>query len=106
MALLLLVIFVALAWRRTGYLYGHDRLGDGPSIARRSSSMRFWRRRRAGRLIIVGNLVGFVFAAVAFTVGVISFPLLIDKNVSFVTAVKTSVRSVAVNPVVLAIWGL
>jgi uncharacterized membrane protein len=57
-------------------------------------------------LIIVGNLVGFLFAVTAFTVSVISFPLLLDRDIGAVEAVLTSVRVVAANPIIMAIWGL
>lgn len=57
-------------------------------------------------LIIVGSGVGFVAAVVVFTLSVVSFPMLLDKNVGVVTAVKTSVRAVLANPVTMGIWGL
>jgi uncharacterized membrane protein len=57
-------------------------------------------------LIVVGNLVGFLFALVAFTISVVSFPLLLDRDVGAVEAVLTSVRVVAANPITMAIWGL
>ncbi len=58
------------------------------------------------RLILVGCGVGFVFALIAFAISVMSFPLLMDRNVSVGTAVLTSVRAVAVNPLPMALWGL
>ena len=61
----------------------------------------------AGRmLMIVGNLVGFLFALGVLTIIVISFPLLLDRDVGAVEAVLTSVRVVARNPLMMAIWGL
>lgn len=57
-------------------------------------------------LILVGNGVGFLFAAVVLAISVVSFPLILDRNVSAVTAVRTSVRAVRVNPKAMAIWGL
>jgi uncharacterized membrane protein len=57
-------------------------------------------------LIIVGNLVGFLFALGVLTISVISFPLLLDRDVGAVEAVLTSVRVVARNPLMMAIWGL
>jgi uncharacterized membrane protein len=57
-------------------------------------------------LIIVGNSVGFLFAVVAFTLSVVSFPLLLDRNVGTMTAVGTSVRAVLANPKTMAMWGL
>ena len=61
----------------------------------------------AGRmLMIVGNLVGFLFALGVLTISVISFPLLLDRDVGAVEAVLTSARVVAKNPLMMAIWGL
>jgi uncharacterized membrane protein len=64
------------------------------------------------RLIMVGTLVGFVFAVVALTIGVVSFPLLVDREVAptameqVVTAVQISVRATLANPIPIAAWGL
>jgi uncharacterized membrane protein len=61
----------------------------------------------AGRqLIIVGNAVGFLFALVVLVISVVSFPMLVDRNVGAATAVRTSVRAVLENPVTMAAWGL
>jgi len=57
-------------------------------------------------LIIVGNLVGFLFAVTVLTISVVSFPLLLDRDVGAVEAVLTSIRAVAANPVTMAVWGL
>ena len=56
-------------------------------------------------LIIVGCAVGFLFAVVVLTVGVVSFPLLLDRDVSATMAVQTSVRAVLANPMTMALWG-
>jgi uncharacterized membrane protein len=57
-------------------------------------------------MIVVGNLVGFVFALIALVFGVVSFPMVIDQPVDAATAVATSVRAVAENPQTMALWGL
>jgi uncharacterized membrane protein len=57
-------------------------------------------------LIIVGNGVGFLFAAAVLTISVVSFPLLLDRDVGAVVAVLTSVRATLRNPSVIAAWGL
>jgi len=57
-------------------------------------------------LIIVGNGVGFLFALLAFSLSVVSFPLLLDRNVGVTAAALTSVRAVLRNPVTMALWGL
>jgi uncharacterized membrane protein len=57
-------------------------------------------------LIIVGCGVGFLFAVVVLAISVVSFPLLLDRDVGLERAVWTSVRAVAANPGPMAFWGL
>ncbi|MGF1621716.1 MAG: DUF2189 domain-containing protein [Rhodomicrobiaceae bacterium] len=57
-------------------------------------------------LIIVGCGVGFLFALLAFSVSVISFPMVLDRHVGATTAIVTSVQAVLANPLTMAIWGL
>ncbi len=57
-------------------------------------------------LIIAGNLIGLVFAVVTLSTAVVSFPMLLDKQVSLATAMQTSARVVMANPVMMMIWGL
>ncbi|MGC1445588.1 MAG: DUF2189 domain-containing protein [Xanthobacteraceae bacterium] len=56
-------------------------------------------------LIAVGTGVGFLFAVVALTIGAISFPLLLDRDVGAAVALATSIRVVAANPGTMALWG-
>ena len=61
----------------------------------------------AGWLLIgIGGGVGFGFALVVLAISVVSFPLLLDRNVSVVTAILTSVKVARANPVPIAAWGL
>jgi uncharacterized membrane protein len=53
----------------------------------------------------VGTIVGAIFATVLFSLTVVSLPLLLDKEVDFVTAMISSVALVLQNPVVMLIWG-
>jgi uncharacterized membrane protein len=50
--------------------------------------------------------VGFLFALLAMSISVVSFPLLIDRDVGLDTAIRTSIRAVRENPVPMAVWGL
>lgn len=62
---------------------------------------------RAGwNLIVIGNGMGFLFAVVALAISVVSFPLLLDRDVGASVALLTSVRVVAANPLTMALWGL
>jgi len=53
----------------------------------------------------IGTLVGAALATVLYAVTVIAMPLLLDKNVDFVTAMITSVKTVHKSPVVMLGWG-
>jgi uncharacterized membrane protein len=50
--------------------------------------------------------VGSVFAIAAFSISVISFPMLIDRRASATDAVLTSLRVIARNPLSMTLWGL
>ena len=56
-------------------------------------------------LILIGGSVGFLFALLALAISVVSFPLLLDRRVNITTAVRTSLRAVAENPVPMLAWG-
>lgn len=57
-------------------------------------------------LILVGNAVGLVFAIGAYLISVVSFPLLLDREVGAVVAMLTSLRLVVRNPLTMALWGV
>jgi uncharacterized membrane protein len=57
-------------------------------------------------MIIVGCAVGFLFAALVLASSVVSFPLLLDRDVGLPVAVITSLRVTAANPLPIAAWGL
>jgi uncharacterized membrane protein len=57
-------------------------------------------------LIIVGCGVGFLFALVALCISVVSFPMMLDRHASAGQAMVTSLRVVAKNPAMIAVWGL
>jgi uncharacterized membrane protein len=57
-------------------------------------------------LIVIGNGVGFLFAVVALMVSVVSFPLLLDRDVGAAVALTTSARAVWTNLGTMALWGL
>jgi uncharacterized membrane protein len=61
---------------------------------------------RGWALIIIGNLVGFAFAALVLIISVIAFPMILDRNVGVGEAMATSRRAVLENPVNMSIWGV
>jgi uncharacterized membrane protein len=57
-------------------------------------------------LIVTGNAVGLLFALTSFALSVVSFPLLLDRNVGMATAIVTSIKVILKNPVTMALWGV
>jgi uncharacterized membrane protein len=57
-------------------------------------------------MILIGNAVGFLFAAAVLAISWISFPMIIDRHCDAISAVETSLRAVRKNPVSAATWGL
>jgi uncharacterized membrane protein len=58
------------------------------------------------KLILIGNFVGFLFALVCFTISVVAFPLVLDRDVSAPAAIVTSVKAVLANPVTMLAWAI
>jgi len=54
--------------------------------------------------LVIGNGVGAVLALAVFSFSVISFPMLFDRDVDFVTAMITSVKVVLTNPTAMIVW--
>ena len=60
---------------------------------------------RGWTLMIAGGLIGLCFAALALCISVISFPLMLDRDVGLVPAVVASERLARDNPGAVALWG-
>ncbi len=54
--------------------------------------------------LLIGNSVGAALSLVLFSLTVVSFPLLLDRDVDFVTAMVTSVRAVVMSPLPMIGW--
>lgn len=57
-------------------------------------------------LLIVGSMLGALFALVTLCTTVIAFPLLLDRDVGAFVAIETSFRAVMANPVPMLVWGI
>ena len=105
LGLMLLVIFGL--WVLTAQWIYESTVG---ALARPSSVSEFVRLIRdtpeGWRLVLFGNAAGFLFAVAVLALTVVSFPLVLDRDVGPGVAVRTSLRAVAANPGPMAVWGL
>jgi uncharacterized membrane protein len=104
LGVLLIVIF--LLWIAVAHAIYIATFGPAPPESIPNFLRQVFTTREGWTLIVVGNGVGFLFAVVVLMIGVVSFPLLLDRNVGAGTAMLTSARVVLKNPVTMAVWGL
>lgn len=104
LGLVLLTIF--LFWLLVAYAIYELTLGPEPPASIGAFVRDTFTTGAGWAMIVVGCGVGFLFALLVLAISVVSFPLLLDRDVGLYTAVKTSIRAVAENPGPMAIWGL
>ena len=102
--LLLLAIFAA--WIFAAELIYVWAYGPNPPAAALPFLTDVLTTERGWLLIVVGGLVGFCFAALALCISVVSFPLMLDRDVGLVPALEASLRLTRANPFAVALWGL
>jgi uncharacterized membrane protein len=104
LGLLLMVIF--LIWLAVAQAIYVANFGDAPAATIPDFIRQVLTTPAGWTLIVVGNGVGFLFAVLVFTISVVSFPLLLDRDVGVARAILTSIRAVLANPITMALWGL
>jgi len=57
-------------------------------------------------MMIAGIGIGFLFAVFVLSISVVTFPLLLDRDVRLETAVATSMQALAMSPVPILAWGV
>jgi uncharacterized membrane protein len=102
----LLLVAIFLFWLVAAEAIYEATLGPEPPASLGSFARDVFTTGAGWTMIVVGVGVGFLFALLVLVISVVSFPLLLDRDVGLSTAVSTSVRAVVVNPVPIAAWGL
>jgi hypothetical protein len=92
LGVLLIVIF--LLWVAVAHAIYVATFGFAPPESIQNFFRQVFTTSEGWTLIAVGNGVGFLFAVVVLMISVVSFPLLLDRNVSAAVAILTSVRVV------------
>ncbi|MEW8624615.1 MAG: DUF2189 domain-containing protein [Candidatus Thiodiazotropha sp.] len=96
----LLLGIVMVAWGRvTGLLVALSLPAIGPF-----NDLLSWQALTDPVFIALYMTVGFVLAALVFSLSVVSIPMLIDRKVDVITAAMTSLRAVGKNPRVMFRW--
>lgn len=94
------MLWVAVA----AYIYFHTLGATGPATGLNFFSTVF--TTAAGwHMAIIGCIVGAVFAVIMLGIGLVSFPLALDRDVGTWTCLTTSAKAMLANPVLVFIWG-
>jgi uncharacterized membrane protein len=104
LGLVLLAIF--LLWLLAANVIYQLTLGPEPPVSIAAFARDVFTTSAGWAMIVVGVGVGFLFALLVLAISVVSFPLLLDRDVGLHAAVRTSIRAVAANPGPMAVWGL
>ncbi len=106
LALSVAMMLLYVAWLYIAQLLYFGLFGAVPPDSISDFATQVLTTRQGGALIFYGNILGFIFALVALATSVVAFPLLLDRPVSAITAVTTSIRAVSSNTLMMAVWGL
>lgn len=100
-----IIIFLFLFWFFIGHMI--FALFMGLSVMTNiSSSFEVFLTPNGLTMLTVGTVVGALFALLLYMITVIALPLLLDREVDFVTAMITSFQTVTANPVPMIAWAV
>jgi uncharacterized membrane protein len=98
-------IMIFLGWNLSAAVIYLFTLGSSDEAANAPFFVRVFTTNAGWELIILGCAVGAVFAIVTLAISVISFPVVIDRNVTAFQAVNISFHAMLRNPLFVLAWG-
>lgn len=102
----LVLMAVFLLWLIAAQAIYAATMGPAPPDSARAFLAAVFTTGAGWAMIVLGLGVGALFAVVALSISVVSFPLLLDRDIGIDIAVRTSLRAVTTNPAAVAAWGL
>jgi uncharacterized membrane protein len=100
----LLVLFIA--WLKVAEGIHAYYFGDMPPASLGAFLHDVVYTRAGWAMMFWGDVAGLVFALVSLAISVVTFPLLLERDVGAVSAMQTSVRAFMRNPAAVLAWGL
>jgi len=98
-------IMIFLGWNLSAAVIYLFTLGSSDEAANAPFFVRVFTTNAGWELIILGCAVGAVFAVVTLAISVISFPVVIDRNVTAFQAINISFHAMLRNPLFVLAWG-
>ncbi|MGH1576915.1 DUF2189 domain-containing protein [Planktotalea sp.] len=100
-----IIVFVFLLWFFIGHMIFALFLGL-TQLTNIHSSLEVWLSSNGLMMLLVGSIVGALFCLLLFMITVFALPLLLEREIDFVTAMITSFQMVADNFVPMLAWGV
>lgn len=100
-----IIVVIFLFWFFLGHMIFALFLGLSP-MTNVSNSLEVFLTTQGLSMLAFGTAVGAAFAMLVFSVSVFGMPMLIDREVDFITAMLTSLSAVMARPVLFLVWGL
>jgi uncharacterized membrane protein len=98
-------LFVFVAWMYQVWLLISLLLGPHATFSTPGEFITVVLTTKEGLLFLaIGTAVGALLSLILFSLTVVSFPLLLERDVDFVTAMVTSVRAVVTSPLPMIGW--
>lgn len=103
-ALAVVILFIFLVWLFVAHTIFALFLGLSAMVNLSSDPLGVLFSADGAAMLATGTVVGAGFASVLFSITVVGLPLLLEKEIDFVTAMITSVTAVIQNPAPMALW--
>jgi len=102
--LAVVIVVVFLFWFFLGHMIFALFLGLSP-MTNVSTSLEVFLTPSGLMMLAFGSAVGAVFATIVFSMSVLGIPMLLDRDVDFMTALTRSMGAVMERPIVYLLWG-
>jgi len=96
--------FILMLWLRVAALIAGVFFNDVELITQGWSVL--FTDGRSAEFLLFFTVFGFFIAQIAFSISVVSIPMLLHRKVDVVTAITTSLRVVLKNPIPMLIWAV
>jgi len=100
-----IIVVIFLFWFFLGHMIFALFLGLAP-MTNVSNSLEVFLTPEGLTMLTFGTAVGAAFATLVFSVSVLGMPMLIDRDIDFITAMLTSLKTVLARPALYLGWGL
>ena len=100
-----IIVFVFLLWFFIGHMIFALFLGLS-RMTNIHTSLEVWTSSNGLMMLLVGSTVGAAFCLLLFMITVFALPLLLEREIDFVTAMIMSFQMVAANFVPMVLWGM